>query len=317
MRQSRLENISVISNQASEELAQKVAKHLGINFTEIERKQFKDGEIYHRLPTQNITGKDVVIVASTHTDSSHQELMDLIEGCQYWDAASVNIVVPYLGYSTMERAKADSGEIPKGITRTRQLLRTCPDFAAFIDLHSEAVMHTHSGAVRTAHLQTDDLVVEKIKEIAEQHPSKSLKDFVLVSPDYGRSKWVAKIAGKLGIAHTAADKDRFAQDQTMVGQVSAVVRDKVAIICDDMIRTGGSISQTGARCKQAGANEIMFMATHLVLAGDAREILKNAGANKIIGADTYPHTETDELIEVYSVATLIASRIAKHLNLAQ
>lgn len=308
MRRSTPEKVTVMANEASQELGRKVAAELGLPFTEITRKQFKDGEIYHKLPVEQINGYDVVIVGATHDDGSHQELLDLIEGAQYWDAASVNVVVPYLGYSTMERAKPDSGEIPKGITRTRQLLRTCPDFAAFIDLHSEAVMHAHNGCVRTAHIQTDDLVVEKIKEMG-------IKDYVLVSPDYGRSKWVAKIAGKLGVPHTAADKDRFAADETMVGQVSAVVQDKIAIICDDMIRTGGSIAQTAERCREAGAKGVMFMATHLVLADGAREKLQKAGAEKIIGADTYPGTQSDELIEVYSVASLIADKIRSRLNL--
>jgi ribose-phosphate pyrophosphokinase len=308
MRNSTPEKVTVIANEASEDLGRKVAAELGLPFTEITRTQFKDGEIYHKLPVDQIGGHDVVIIGATHNDSSHQELMDLVEGSQYWDAASVNVVVPYLGYSTMERAKPDSGEIPKGITRTRQLLRACPDFVAFVDLHSESVMHAHDGHVHTSHIQSDELVVEQIREM-------NLQDYVLVSPDYGRSKWVAKIAGKLGVSHTAADKDRFDADATMVGQVSAVVKDKIAIICDDMIRTGGSIVQTAERCREAGAKSVMFMASHLVLAGDAREKLRQAGAEKIIGADTYPGTEADEFIEVYSVAKLIANKIRDRLNL--
>lgn len=310
MRTAAKENITVISNQASETLAQKVATKLNLPFTEIERRQFKDGEIYHKLPLENIDGKDIVIIAATPDDTSHQELIDLIEGCKYWDASSINIVVPYLGYSTMERAKPDSGEIPKGITRTRQLLRTNPDFAAFIDLHSEAVMHTHSGNVRTRHLQTDALLVKKIQEL-------KLKDYVLVSPDYGRSKWVARIAGHLGVPHTAADKDRFAQDQTMIDQVSAVVKGKTAVICDDMIRTAGSIIQAAQRCKEVGATNTILMATHLVLAGEARQKMHEAGITKVIGSDTFPHTESDELLEIYSVSSLIAEAISKHLNITQ
>ncbi len=308
MRRSTKEDLTIVATDASEDLARKVAEQLGVPFTNIERSRFKDGEIYHKLPVTQIDGKEVVIVGATHNDESHQELIDLIDGARHWDANSVNVVVPYLGYSTMERAKADSGEIPKGITRTRQLLRAMPDYAAFIDLHSESVMHAHDGRVQVRHLNTDDLVVQKIREMG-------LSDYALVSPDYGRSKWVAKIAGKLGVPHTAADKDRFAQDQTMVSQVSAVVKGKTAIICDDMIRTGGSIIQTAERCLEAGAKDFAFLATHLILADKAKEKISQAGAIKIIGADTYPGIKSDELIEIYSVAGLIAEAIRKHLNL--
>ncbi|RWX43629.1 ribose-phosphate pyrophosphokinase, partial [Candidatus Electrothrix communis] len=115
-------------------------------------------------------------------------MIDLIAGARYWNARSVNVVIPYLGYSTMERSKPESGEIPKGITRTRQIFRTRPNYVAFVDLHSEAVLHAHSGEVRTRHLWTETLAAEKIRNM-------DLKDYVLVSPDYGFSKRVALLAG--------------------------------------------------------------------------------------------------------------------------
>ena len=142
-----------------------------------------------------------------------------------------------------------------------------------------------------------------------------LENFVLVSPDYGRSKWVAGLAGLLGAPHTAADKDRFAMDKTMVGQVASVVNGKTAIICDDMIRTGGSIIQTALRCREAGATDTILYATHLVMAGDSRDKFKKSGINKIIGADTFPGRKTDELLEVYSVAPLVARVLHRHLRI--
>ena len=314
MRNTPVENVTVIANQASEVMGRKIAAELGLPFTSVTRKQFKDGEIYHQLPVEQIDGKDVIVVGATHDDGAHQELLDLIDGAQIWDAASVNAVVPYLGYSTMERAKPESGEIPKGITRIRQLFRASPDHVTFVDLHSEAVLNAHCGDVRTKHIQTEKLVAEKIGEVVDEIGA-DINDVVLVSPDYGRSKWVSRIAGLLGISHTAADKDRFAHDQTMVGAVSSVVSGKIAIICDDMIRTGGSITQTAERCREAGATDVMLMATHLVLAGDARKKIADCGALKVIGADTYPGIDSDELVEVYSVAAAIAAARKKHLNI--
>jgi|GEM_PF-209048 len=314
MRTTPRENITVISNQASEELGRKIAASLQLPFTSVIRKQFKDGEIFHQLPVQDIDGKDVIIVGATHNDEAHQELLDLIDGAQHWDSASVNVVVPYLGYSTMERAKPESGEIPKGITRTRQIFRARPDHVTFVDLHSEAVLNAHRGDVRTKHIQTEKLVAAKIRSTIEEI-GMDIHDIVLVSPDYGRSKWVSRIAELLNVSHTAADKDRFAHDQMMVGAVSAVVKDKIAIICDDMIRTGGSITQTADRCREAGARDVMLMATHLVLAGNAREKIARCGALKVIGADTFPGIESDDVVEVYSVADSVADALSVHLNI--
>jgi len=297
----------VVANQASTELGVKVADALGIQFTTMIRKLFADGENYHAFP-EDIAGKTLIIIASTHTEDSHQELMDLIQGGRYYNAASVNVVIPYLGYSTMERAKRGSFEIPKGVTRTRQIFRARPDFVAFVDLHSEAVLHAHGGEISTKHIWTGDLVVEHLKKL-------DLGEFVLVSPDYGFSKQVAKLAILLNCSHTAADKDRYDTDKTIVSQVSSVVKGKTAVICDDMIRTGGSIIQTAERCMDAGATGIAVLATHLVMAGDARKRFLDNSITNVIGSDSYPGRVSDDLLKVYSLAPLLAKILKSYLTI--
>ncbi len=304
---SERDDIILVANEASSSLARKVARELDRPFSEMIRKRFADSESYHAFPV-DVAGKKLIIIGATHDDISHQELIDLIQGGRYWNAASVNVIIPYLGYSTMERAKPGSSEIPKGITRTRQIFRARPDFVSFIDLHSEAVLHAHAGEVSTFHAWTDTLVVEKIRDCG-------FTDFVLVSPDYGFSKRVARIASMLGCPHTAADKDRYDVDKTIVGQVSSVVRGKMAIVCDDMIRTGGSIIQTAKRCLEAGASEVAVMATHLVVAGEARRKFAESPITRILGSDTYPGRVSDDLFDIYSVAPLIAGVLRKQLKL--
>jgi len=295
----------LVAASASEELAAKVATHMGLPLTPVIKKTFADGETYHAFP-EAISGKDLVIIGATHSDSSYLELLDLIQGGRYWNAATISVVIPFLGYSTMERAKPFSYEIPKGITRTRLLFQTTPDFVAFVDLHSEAVLHSHGGGIHTHHIWTDDLVVEKIR-------ASGLTDFVLVSPDYGFSKRVARLARLLDCPQTAADKDRFDTDKTIVSQISSVVSGKTAIICDDMIRTGGSIIQTAERCLEAGAKDVMVMATHLVLAPGAREKLAASPIKKVIGSDSYPGRRSDDFLDVYSLAPLLAEVIGQQL----
>lgn len=307
MHRTSPQDIVIIATEACQDLAAKIATEMAVGATTVIKKTFSDGEIYHAFP-EKIAGRELIIIGSTPDDANQQELIDLIDGAHHYRARSVNVVIPYLGYSTMERTKPGINEIPKGITRTRQIFRARPDFVAFIDLHSEAVLHAHNGGVHTQHIHSDELIVGKIK-------SMGLSEFVLVSPDYGRSKWVASLAGSLAAPHTAADKDRFAMDKTMVSQVASVVKNKTAIICDDMIRTGGSIIQTAQRCREAGATDTILFATHLVLAGDARRKFQEAGINRIIGADTVPGTSSDDLLDVFSVAPMVARNLRRQLQI--
>lgn len=297
----------IIANRASREIAAQVAALLELELTAMRIQVFADGEIYHAFP-RSLSGHDLIIIAATPDDSSFQELLDLIAGARYWNALSVNVVIPYLGYSTMERARPESGEIPKGITRTRQIFRARPDYVAFIDLHAEAVMHAHTGEVRIRHLWTEQLAAEQIRLL-------HCEDLVLVSPDYGFSKRVGRLAGLLDCPHTAANKDRYGQDKTIVGQLSTVLQGRTAIICDDMIRTGGSMLQTVDRCLEAGAKEVLVMATHLVLAGDARQAFINKGIRRILGTNTYPGRQSDDLLQVFSVAPLVATELKNYLGL--
>ncbi|MBM9604640.1 ribose-phosphate diphosphokinase [Desulfopila inferna] len=297
----------LIANQASTDLGRKVADALGIPFSEMIRQRFADGEQHHAFPC-SLAGRNLILIGATQSSNAHQELIDLIQGGIYFNASSINVVIPYLGYSTMERVKPGTNEIPKGITRTRQIFRARPDYVAFIDLHSEAVLHAHGGEISTNHIWTDSLVVKKIRQ-------SGLQNYVLVSPDYGFSKRVARLASRLDCPHTAADKDRYDRDKTIVSQVSSVVKGKNVIICDDMIRTGGTILQTAERCMEAGANDVAVLATHLVMSGQARKKFMNSPISKVIGSDTYPGRMSDDLFDIYSVAPLIAEVLGRHLKL--
>jgi ribose-phosphate pyrophosphokinase len=93
----------LVSNHSAAAMAAKVAGELDIPVTEMITRTFADGEVYHAFPC-DIAGCDLVIIANTEDDAAHQELIDLIAGARYWNALSVNVVIPYLGYSTMERA---------------------------------------------------------------------------------------------------------------------------------------------------------------------------------------------------------------------
>src|SRR5262249_35216037 len=86
---------------------------------EIERKNFPDGERYLRILAP-LHGRHVVLLGGTPTDADWLDVFDLACGIARGGACSLAIVMPYFGYSTMERA-VKPGEVVVAKARARLL----------------------------------------------------------------------------------------------------------------------------------------------------------------------------------------------------
>ncbi|GIV44188.1 MAG: hypothetical protein KatS3mg035_1311 [Bacteroidia bacterium] len=135
-------------------LSEKIAHQLGISLGTIEEKYFPDGEIYHRLE-QSVLGQHVILVGGTHNDLCTLNLYDLGYGIVKSGARSLTLVIPYFGYSTMERSVKD-GEIVKAKTRAK-ILSAIPEppegnKVLLLDLHSEGIPHYFGEHITATHL---------------------------------------------------------------------------------------------------------------------------------------------------------------------
>src|SRR4051812_27753703 len=100
-------SVTLVSSRTSALFAARLADRLGVGLVEVERQQFPDGEQYLRYPLKDrfgLVGQDVVIVGATESQSSLDEVYRLACAAVKGGARSVVLVVPYFGYSTMERA---------------------------------------------------------------------------------------------------------------------------------------------------------------------------------------------------------------------
>ncbi|MVT06778.1 ribose-phosphate diphosphokinase [Chitinophaga tropicalis] len=266
---------------------------------------FPDGEHYHRIES-NVVNKEVIIVGGTIDDKETLELFDIAHGCIQQGAHSINIVIPYFGYSTMERA-VKPGEIVKAKTRAL-LFSALPPTAAgnkilMMDLHVDGITYYFESGIRPVHLYGKDLVKEAALELAGGGP------FVLASTDAGRAKWVESLANDLHVPAAFVFKRRISGEETHVTAISADVKDKTVIIYDDMIRTGGSLLHAASAYLDAGACGISVITTHGIFAGGGFQKIKNSGIiKKVVCTDTHPNALTiqDDMLVIKSVDKIIA-----------
>jgi ribose-phosphate pyrophosphokinase len=277
---------------------------------EIERKNFPDGERYLRIVTE-LWGRDVVLLGGTPTDVDWLEVFDLACGIARGGAKSLVIVMPYFGYSTMERA-VKSGEVVVAKTRAR-LLSSIPapeggTRVFLFDLHTDGIEFYLDDRVLTRHVYGAPIVTKKIQERMGN------KTFVLGACDAGRAKWVQSLARDLHVEPAFVYKRRDATTGgTSVTGINADVRGREVVVYDDMIRTGSSLIQAGRSYLAAGATKVHAIASHLVLPGDSWEKLQASGVfASVMGTDSHPGCQKLPKEDVVS----IAPRLVECLNAA-
>jgi ribose-phosphate pyrophosphokinase len=273
----------------------------------IEAKTFPDSEHYYRILSE-VEYKEVALVGGTISDKDTLELYDIACGLVEGGARKLNIVIPFYGYSTMERA-VKKGEIVTAKTRAR-LLSAVPQAyfgnrVIFIDLHSEGIPHYLEGGIRAIHLYAKPIISVVATKLAGE-------DFVLASTDAGRAKWVESLANDIGVEAAFVYKRRISGSSTKVTGVNAEVKGKIVVIYDDMIRTGSSLLQAARAYKEARAEKIYVLATHGIFPAEAVNKLKISGLiEKLVVTNTHPNalTQQSDFLEVVSVAHLIAENL--------
>jgi len=273
----------------------------------VERKTFPDGENYLRVLTDP-ADRDVILVGGTPDDAATLELYDLACGLISGGAYRLRMVIPYFGYSTMERS-VRFGEVVTAKTRAR-LLSSIPMASRgtqvfLLDLHVDPIAHYFEGGIRPIHVYGKTLVTAAARRLAGD-------DFVMACTDAGRAKWVESLANDLGVAAAFVYKRRASGSETHVTGVSADVAGKKVVIYDDMIRTGGSLLAAADAYKKAGAISIDAIATHGLLPGDSLAKIRASGLlGRIVVTDSHPRAVAlaNDYLQVVSIATLLTEHL--------
>jgi ribose-phosphate pyrophosphokinase len=297
----------LFSIKAYEGLAEKVMAIGGFERGELEVSYFTDGERYQRIISM-VEHRHVVLIGGTISDEATLELYDLASSLVSYGADSLTLVIPYFGYSTMERAVLPR-EIVTAKTRA-SLLSAIPrsnkgNKVLLFDLHSEGVQYYFEHGLYPMHVYCKDIVMDAAREYGGNN-------FVIASTDAGRAKWVESLANDLGVNAAFVLKRRLKGDHTEVSVVNADVAGKTVIIYDDMIRSGGSIINAAKTYTAAGATDIFVITTHGGFVSGCIEKLKACGLIKrLICTDSHVNAVafSDDFVEVKSIAGLIAKTL--------
>lgn len=301
--------ILVFGTEGYRYLQREMCREPGLEPGEVERRRFPDGERYQRIRS-DVTGRDVALVGGTVSDEDTLEIFDLANGLVRYGAHTLTLVIPYFGYSTMDRA-AHAGEVVTAKARAR-LLSAIPTAGSgnrvmLLDLHTEGLQHYFDGNLRPVHLQAKTQVVEVARQLGGS-------SYVLACADAGRAKRVEALANEVGVGASFVFKRRITGRLTEVTAVSAQVEGRKVVIYDDMIRTGGTLLGAAKAFLDAGATSVAAIATHGLFPGDSLEKLQKSGLlSRVVTTDSHPRAVElrSPFLTVVSCAELLATALTR------
>ena len=300
--QKRLKLFSGRSNPA---LAEKIAEKLDLSLGGVLLKTFANGEIYARYE-ENVRGTDLFIVQSPadHINDEVLELLIMIQAAKLASARRVTAVMPYFPYSRQDKKSAAREPI------TARLMATLLEAAGADRVLS---MDLHQGQIQGFF----EIPVDHMTAVPMLADYFRYKDFggcplVAVSADAGGVKLAKRFINRLpGAGLAVLTKMRPEHNRAETLHFIGDVQDKIAIVVDDMIDTGGSITSAVETLYENGAREVYVTATHGIFSGPAFERIHQSPVKEVVVTDTVPVTlgPGDSKIRVLSVADTLARTI--------
>ncbi|HEY1357516.1 MAG TPA: ribose-phosphate pyrophosphokinase [Thermoleophilaceae bacterium] len=302
--------LMVVAGRASLELGGKIADNLNLSLTGAGLKTFSDGEVYCRYE-ESIRGADLFIVQSIcgseteglTVNDALMELMLMVHAAKHASAHRIIAMAPWYGYSRQDKKSAPREPISARLV-AEMLEAAGIDRLVTMDLHAGQMQGFFSKPVD--HMTAMPILTQYVQDQLGH------KDLVIIAPDAGRVKLVRKFAQKVGAPYALLEKERPAQQVAEIGYVIGDVKDKTALIVDDIIDTGGTLSAAAQTVLDEGANEVYAVATHGVFSGNAFATLQNSPLAGILVTDTVPlRAGAPDLIRQLTCADILTDSIRR------
>lgn len=300
-------NSIIFGLSKSYELAKEVSKLTDIPLGKSHSNKFLDGEI---LFTTDITirGLNVYLIQSTckPVNDSLMELLIAIDAMRRASAKSINVVIPYFGYSRQDRKC--KGREPITSRLVADMLQVAGATRVLtIDIHSQQQQGFFSipfDSITAMWMLTDVFLKEnKI----------NMEDIVVVSPDFGSIKRSRAISEKIGINLAIVDKKRPKPNAVIISNIFGDIEGKYCLMIDDIIDSGGTMISCAKLLKEKGAKGVIILATHALFNGDANKNFQSAYEEGFITdmyvTDTTNNIDIPKFIKVLSIAEIVAAAI--------
>ncbi|MGA7564090.1 MAG: ribose-phosphate pyrophosphokinase [Desulfobaccales bacterium] len=299
-----MDDLKIFTGNANRPLAENICSHLGIPLGEATVRRFSDGEISVEFE-ENVRGKDVYIIQPTAMPCNENlmELLIMMDALKRASARCVTAVVTYFAYARQDRKTAP---------RTPISAKLVADLITTAGANRMLTMDLHSGQIQgffdipVDHLYAAPVTLEYIRENFSP-------DVVVVSPDSGGVERARAFAKRLNTSLAIIDKRRDGaaiKAMTLIGNVWG----KEAIILDDMITSGATLTMAAELLIRHGVRTVHACVTHPVMSRHAVSNIQGSLVQSLAVTDTIPlspEAAALDKIRVLSVAPLLGEAIKR------
>ncbi|MFO7895905.1 MAG: ribose-phosphate pyrophosphokinase [Candidatus Cloacimonadales bacterium] len=299
--------LKIFTGNSNLPLASEVAKLAGIPLGDVEVFKFSNDNTFVKL-NENVRGADTFIVQPTcrPVNDNLMELLIMIDSLRRSSAQRITCVMPYFGYARSD--KKDQNGVPISAKLVANLLSTAgADRVIAMDLHSDQIQGFFD--IPVDHLYSMPIFSRFFQANLD------LSNTVIVSPDTGGTARARALAQRLKCSLAIGDKRRSGNDgNAEILNIIGDVKGKDAILYDDIIDSGGSLTKMAQVLKKNGASSVYAACCHGVLSGKAIENIENSSIEKLYISNSIPLSEQSakcKKIVQLSVAELMALAIKK------
>jgi ribose-phosphate pyrophosphokinase len=298
-------DLKVFSGNSNRGLAQIICRHLNIPLSKLDISRFSNDNLFVQIK-ENVREKDVFIIQSFSRPVSNHilELLITLDALRSASAKRITAVVPYYSYARSD--KKDAPRISIAGRLIADLLKTAgADRVLTMDLHADSVHGFFS--IPVDHLTAIPIICDHFQRRLD------ISNPVVVATDAGGAKRAGRFANKMNTSMAIIDKRRISDTDVVQGLVVGDVKGKDAIIFDDEISTGGTLTTSVETLEKAEVRKIFVGATHPVLSGPAVKNLKDSSIEEIVVTDTVEITDNKKMerLNVLSVGPLFAEAIKR------
>lgn len=116
-----------------------------------------------------------------------------------------------------------------------------------------------------------------------------LPQALLVGPDEESAQWIAQAAARHGFDHAVCHKIRHGDRDVQIALPDIHIQGRCVVLLDDVASSGHTLAGAARLLLSAGAASVDVAVTHALFAGDALQVIKDAGVDRVWSTDCITH----------------------------